>query len=191
MIRPAKKEDIKQLVPLIMIILRDMELPLLKTLGEDKIMALLEEASQEDSYRYGIARALVVEKDGVIEGVAYGYGDEDEPIIDREWTRLLKEYGIEADNLFEDKETYPNEWYLDSLVVRKEARGRGYGSQLLDAVQEVAKTEGYPCVGLNVDKQNPKAAALYHRKGFEKVGDMMISGHDYDHLQRKVNVDKD
>lgn len=191
MIRRAKKEDIKQLVPLVMIILRDMELPLLHTLGEDKIIELLEEASMEASYRYGFARALVVDHDGVIEGVAYGYPDSDEPLIDKEWTRLLAKYGIEADNLFTDKETYPDEWYLDSLVVRKEARGRGYGTQLLNAVQELAEKEGYPCVGLNVDKQNPKAAALYHRVGFEKVGDMTISGHDYDHLQRTTSLGKD
>ena len=182
MIRLAKKEDIKQLIPLVMIILHDMELPLLQKMSEHEVARLLEEASQDETYRYSFKRALVLEKDGVIEGVAYSYPAKDEEKIDEAWEKLL----ATNEPLFKDKETMGDEWYLDSLAVRKEARGRGYGTQLLEAVYQLAYENHAPCVGLNVDKENTKAARLYHHLGFKKVGETMLSSHHYDHLQKEI-----
>lgn len=187
MIRVAKKEDIKQLIPLVMIILKDMELPLLSTFGEKKVQDLLEKASLEPMYRYSFERALVLEKDGIIEGVAYSYDAQDEEKIDEAWEALFEEEERHHYRLFIDKETIGDEWYLDSIAVRKEARGRGYGTQLLDAVYQLAKEKGAPCVGLNVDEHNPKAEALYRKVGYQYVGDCMISGHQYHHLQKPID----
>ena len=43
-------------------------------------------------------------------------------------------------------------------------------------------------IGLNVDKANPNAKRLYLRDGFKDVGEIVISGHVYDHMQRKVKA---
>ena len=44
MIRFARKEDAPEIAPLILVILKDMELPFLKQTGEQKTLEILEEA---------------------------------------------------------------------------------------------------------------------------------------------------
>ena len=90
--------------------------------------------------------------------------------------------------MFVDPEAFPNEWYLDSIAVDERFRGQGIGSKLLTAVDRLATHEGQKVIGLNVDKGNPNAKRLYLRDGFEDVGEITISGHLYDHMQRKVKV---
>ena len=36
------------------------------------------------------------------------------------------------------------------------------------------------------DEKNPKAKKLYERHGFKVVGQRMISGHLYDHMQKNI-----
>jgi ribosomal protein S18 acetylase RimI-like enzyme len=56
-----------------------------------------------------------------------------------------------------------------SIGVVTEARGRGVGSALLDALLARAREQGYRAVSLSVDRQNP-ACRLYERKGFREAG---------------------
>jgi GNAT superfamily N-acetyltransferase len=56
-----------------------------------------------------------------------------------------------------------------SIGVVAEARGRGTGSALLDALLALAREQGYPTLSLSVDRQNP-ARRLYERKGFRDAG---------------------
>lgn len=187
MIRLAKKEDIEQIVPLIMIILKDMELPLLTELGEEKVSEMMMEACEIEGYRYDYRRALVIDENNQIKGVAFGYLHSDEPTIDEAWNMVMNRNGyLETQPLFIDKETFPNEWYLDTLVVDPKTQGKGYGTQLLKAVDQVAIDQGSHKVGLNVDKQNPAAKRLYERLGFSVVGEITLSSHQYEHMQKEV-----
>jgi GNAT superfamily N-acetyltransferase len=56
-----------------------------------------------------------------------------------------------------------------SIGVAAEARGRGVGSALLDALLTLARERGYRAVSLSVDRRNP-ARRLYERKGFRDAG---------------------
>ncbi|GAB5471284.1 MAG: GNAT family N-acetyltransferase [Rhodospirillales bacterium] len=55
---------------------------------------------------------------------------------------------------------------MDGICVAPEARGRGVGSALLDAV--IGQAERYDLRGVRLDviDKNPRARALYERKGF-------------------------
>ncbi|WP_270271974.1 GNAT family N-acetyltransferase, partial [Enterococcus lactis] len=151
MIRFARKEDAPEIAPLILVILKDMELPFLKQTGEQK----------------------------------NGYTDEEEAIIDQPLVPILEKYQLDASTrLFIDKETFPNEWYLDSISVSEDFRGQGIGSRLLEALPKLAKKANRSVIGLSVDEKNPKAKKLYERHGFKVVGQRMISGHLYDHMQK-------
>ncbi|TMV10398.1 GNAT family N-acetyltransferase [Ruegeria sediminis] len=59
---------------------------------------------------------------------------------------------------------------MDGIFVAAEARGRGVGTALLDAVKAEATATGMREVQLDVIDTNPRARALYERQGFSPVG---------------------
>lgn len=67
-----------------------------------------------------------------------------------------------------ERELEPDCLLMDGICVAQDARGQGVGSALLDAVSDLAKTRGLSEVRLDVIDSNPRAKALYVRKGFEE-----------------------
>lgn len=188
MIRFAQKEDRFVMAKLVLVILKDMELPFVAEIGEEKTLEILAEAMLEPDYRYGYTRGLVNEIDGQVAGVAFGYPDKDEPTIDEPLTKILESYGLDKEmKLFVDQETLQNEWYLDTICVDEKFRGKGVGSALLAALPKIAQRDGYTTIGLSVDKANPHAKRLYERHGFQVVAERKISGHLYDHMQKETS----
>ncbi len=57
-----------------------------------------------------------------------------------------------------------------SIAVVPSRRGKGIGDELLDALLEQARADGFTQVSLSVEPDNP-ALRLYERHGFEKVGE--------------------
>jgi ribosomal protein S18 acetylase RimI-like enzyme len=55
-----------------------------------------------------------------------------------------------------------------SIAAVPSMRGRGIGSQLLDALLARARREGYGALSLSVERENP-SIALYERHGFQPV----------------------
>lgn len=187
MIRFARKEDGEMIAPLILVILKDMELPIFDEVSEEMVLSILEEAIADPEYRYGYQRGLVYEIEGKVAGIAFGYSAEEEPMIDKPLQKILKKYGINEDiQLFVDPETLPNEWYLDTISVGADFRGLGIGSKLLEALPEMAIRDGKTVIGLSVDEANPNAKRLYERHGFKAVEERMISGHLYEHMQKTI-----
>lgn len=82
-------------------------------------------------------------------------------------------------------ETGPGEFYLDSLAVMPEFRGRGVGSALIDAMARRAAACGLR-PGLLCDKANPNARRLYESLGFTFVNERPFAGELMDHLQRPL-----
>ena len=189
MIRFAKKEDGAAVAKLILVILKDMELDFLEEFGEEQALEAIAACFEDPTYRFGYARGLVEEIDGEIAGAVFGYPANKEAIIDLPLQKYLRAQGIEDEvQMFIDPEAFTNEWYLDSIAVDERFRGQGIGSKLLTAVDRLATHEGVKVIGLNVDKANPNAKRLYLRDGFKDVGEIVISGHVYDHMQRKVKA---
>ena len=59
---------------------------------------------------------------------------------------------------------------MDGICVDASARGLGVGSKLLDAIIAEADQRGLNAVRLDVIQTNPRAKALYERKGFKAIG---------------------
>jgi ribosomal protein S18 acetylase RimI-like enzyme len=76
--------------------------------------------------------------------------------------------------LFEEEE--PGYGFVDegtpelTIAVVPSRRGRGLGEQLLTALLEQARREGYGRISLSVEPDNP-ALHLYEQHGFTKVGE--------------------
>jgi ribosomal protein S18 acetylase RimI-like enzyme len=69
-----------------------------------------------------------------------------------------------------DKEQ-PGAAFLLSMWVAPDARGKGVGDELIDAVASWAKADGFSRLVLDVADANASAIALYARKGFEPTGE--------------------
>lgn len=188
MIRQATKQDREQMAELVYVIFKDMELPLVSRYDKKTLCALVVEAMADKAYRYSETRAVVKEIKGKVAGVAFSYPAKDEPSIDQAWEAVAHRHQLaQPRQLFYDPETLPNEWYLDTICVADWARGQGIGTQLLHAVETVAKHHGYTTLGLCCDQANPKAKQLYTRLGYQVVTQQILSGHDYDHMQKKLS----
>jgi ribosomal protein S18 acetylase RimI-like enzyme len=59
---------------------------------------------------------------------------------------------------------------MDGICVAREARGRGVGSRLIEAICDEARARGYAEVRLDVIDTNWRARELYERQGFAAVG---------------------
>jgi ribosomal-protein-alanine N-acetyltransferase len=76
--------------------------------------------------------------------------------------------------LFEEEE--PGYGFVDegtpelTIAVVPSRRGRGLGEELLTALLEQARSEGYGRISLSVEPDNP-ALHLYEQHGFTKVGE--------------------
>jgi ribosomal protein S18 acetylase RimI-like enzyme len=57
-----------------------------------------------------------------------------------------------------------------TIAVVPSRRGRGYVDELLTALMEQARADGFPVVSLSVEPDNP-ALHLYERHGFRKAGE--------------------
>ena len=187
-IRPARAEDAAAIAPILLPVLEAMELPFLARHGLETTRTLLASAIAHPDYRYGYARGIVKILDGRIVGAAFGYPAEDEAQVDAPFAAVLQQHRLDpAHRLFTDLEAFPDEWYLDTLAVAPQQRGRGIGAALLQALPEVALANGKNRIGLNVDEANPGARRLYRRLGYQTVGTRQLSGHRYEHMQKTLN----
>jgi len=55
---------------------------------------------------------------------------------------------------------------IDGIAVAPDARNRGVGTALLEAITREARTLGYEAIELEVAEHNARARALYARRGF-------------------------
>ena len=145
--------------------------------------SIFAELAAREVSQYSYRNALVAEVDGETVGAIIGYdGACLEELRKPLYELMVEKFG--SVRPVED-ETSAGEFYLDSLAVLPQWRGRGVGSALLSAARDRAFAAGHERVGLIVDFANPRAEALYNSLGFERVNATTFLGHDMWHLQAK------
>ena len=137
-------------------------------------------ASEETIYSY--ENTLVAEIDSKVAGAMCAYDGADyqrlkQPIVDV----LGPDCGFAK-----LKETEAGEFYLDSVGVLPEYRGRGLASRLFEAQCERAASLGHRVAGLIVDVDKPQAEALYARLGFVYLDDKDFFGHMMKHMIKNL-----
>ena len=141
------------------------------------------ELAAREVSQYSYRNALVAEVDGSLAGAIIGYDGATLHELRKPLFELMVEKLGNVPNV--EDETSAGEFYLDSLAVLPQWRGRGVGSALLAAARDKAFEAGYERVGLIVDFENPRAEALYNSLGFERVNATTFLGHDMWHMQAK------
>lgn len=131
---------------------------------------------------YSYTNTFVAEIDGTVAGAMCGYDGADYQTLKRPVIDILGEDSVFA----KLKETEAGEYYLDSVGVLPEYRGRGIASRLFKAHFEYAASAGHKIAGLIVDVDKPKAEALYARLGFEHHGNKDFFGHQMKHMIKNL-----
>ena len=136
---------------------------------ERKAMALLVRVL-DPSYAFS-----AIDADGNLLGVA-GFKTRQGAFLSVGLRDLAKSYGwfgalwrgVLLDML--ERPDQPRLLLMDGIFVRESARGLGVGSALLDRIVDEARDRRLDGVRLDVIDANPRARALYERKGFEPAG---------------------
>lgn len=96
--------------------------------------------------------------------------DAENKLVGAGWIRLFDE--INQSYGYLDNETP----VVGGLAILPEYRGKGIGTQLLEALMNEARASGFKSISLSVDPNNP-ALQLYEKYGFKKEG---INGTSWD-----------
>ena len=137
-------------------------------------------AAEETTYSY--ENTLVAEIGGKVVGAMCAYDGADyqrlkPPIVD----------ALGPGCMFAKlKETEAGEFYLDSIGVLPEYRGRSIASGIIEAQCKRAASLGHKVAGLIVDVDKPQAKALYTRLGFTYLDDKAFFGHTMKHMVRST-----
>ena len=148
--------------------------------GGENYMNVFEEIALLEDSQYSYRNAFVAEINGNAIGAVVAYDGAELYPLRKSTLEII--YKHTAKELQIVDETDASEFYLDSLAVLPEYRGRGVGAQLILAVKERAFNEYNKNLGLLVDFENPDAERLYQSVGFERTDIKDFLGHKMWHL---------
>ncbi len=186
MIRKVRENEIPLLYPFVYRILSDMELPVLDEIDSETLEKIVVEAMHSPHYRYGYEHAYVCERKGEIAGVLFGYAGELEPLIDGPLRAAMLNHGYAMPYDSAEPETLPGQWYIDTLVTHPDYRRQGVAFELMEYAEEVAREAGFDTIALNCDMTNEAAYNLYFKAGYLTKTRIVLSGHVYWHMTKKI-----
>jgi len=138
---------------------------------------------EEDDSQYSYQNTLVAYvSNGILAGICVAYDGAKLHQLRRRFIEAAQEF-LDIDYSGMQDETEDGEYYIDSLAVSSNFRGKGIATELLKAAIAKGKELEIPAVGLLVDKGNSKAESLYAKLGFEYANDTTWGGHSMKHLQ--------
>jgi len=77
------------------------------------------------------------------------------------------------------REAFPDAVEINHLQVREEHRGRGVGTAIIAAAEELCRERGRRQVAVGVGLDNDGAARLYERLGYRRTGVVDTSEYDW------------
>lgn len=188
-IRIARPEDAGNIAEAVMTALGE---DLCKKLAGDKtlneVRNLFTSLAAEENTQYSYQNSLIAETGtGEVAGICIGYDGADLVSLRRQFfKKALEILGKDFQGM--DDETSTDEFYIDTIAVKSEFRGKGIGKKLLTAqVRRVYETYNKP-IGLLVDKENPVARHLYLSLGFKPAGERNFAGVPMEHLIFKDKI---
>ena len=182
MIRRARKEEAAQIAELFMLAWPVEDILESNGLTYEQLHESMSAIAASEETIYSYENTLVTEIDGKVVGAMCAYDGADyqrlkQPIVD----------ALGPGCMFAKlKETEAGEFYLDSVGVLPEYRGRGIASRIIEAQCKRAASLGHKVAGLIVDVDKPQAEALYARLGFTYLDDKDFFGHTMKHMVRNL-----
>ncbi|MGQ8874100.1 GNAT family N-acetyltransferase [Paenibacillus sp. TSA_86.1] len=183
-LRPARKEDVDQIIPLLVQAIGDIAYALAGESDHEQAMHILREFITQENNRISYQNITVMELDGQIAGMLVAYAGDDVERLDQP---LLNRSGRDEDEKYAlVKETRPGEYYLDTLSVSEVYQGQGIGRALMAAFEQQGRELGHTQVALIVEQDNNRAMQLYERQGYVQDEVILIGGHEYYHMVKRI-----
>lgn len=180
-IRRAKREDANEIAPLLLLAMQDIVYEFIGVKSEEKARHFLMPLINEKTNQYSYENCWVVEREGVVVGVANVYdGASLELLRSPVLARIKKMFNRD---IFPEDETQPGEIYIDCVGVRSDQQGAGIGSKLFRFLIDEYVNKNQKTLGLLVDKENPHAKRLYLKLGFEVMETVKLTNKELEHLQ--------
>ena len=147
----------------------------------------VKESCADPKSMYSWCKAMIAEEDGRPAGCIISYrGDDYLPIREYTWSRLWK--GVDPEVISRSAiETYPGEYYLDSLAVEPGLRGHGLGKELMRAAIDHGRSLGYRKFALLVSVDKPRLETYYASLGFHTKGEVNFFGHRYHRMVKTID----
>lgn len=138
---------------------------------------MLQVCSEESTlYSWKNTRLLKIDGQPVGGYIAYE-GKDYSKMRKNTWPRCWEEPQDVLDSI--GPESFPGEFYLDSLAILPQYRGLGLGKKLvLDAIQQ-AEDKGCLSINLLADKHKSGLVRFYQALGFRVYDSMWYFDHDY------------
>lgn len=77
------------------------------------------------------------------------------------------------------RERFPGCLEINGLAVAPDRQSQGIGSMIIRAAEQLAVRRGHHRIGMGVDEQNVRAAALYRRLGYQDTGYRYLDRYQY------------
>lgn len=157
--------------------------------GRESVHEVFSQLALRTDTQYSYKNAIVAEdREGKTAGIVVAYDGKILLDARRHFFVLAKEIlGWDIYDMVEDGEpeveTDASEYYLDSLAVWPEYRGRGIATALIEAVMQKGSEVGKP-TGLLCAEHNDRARRLYEQLGFREIGKRPFAGETMSHMLR-------
>lgn len=185
-IRKATPQDSPAVMPLILAAIGDIACSLAGTTHAPDVERILTSFYRQPANRLSYENVTALEAGGTVAAILIAYDGADADALDEPFRQhLIRSGNTEATIVCEAQ---PGEYYLDCLSVHPAYQGKGMGSQLLDIFESQAAQLGHRQIMLLVDEGNPSARKLYQKRGFTDDGMLLINGHRYHRMAKKVAI---
>lgn len=151
---------------------------------EEAAKRLLPLVLSPTSNRYSLANNLVAEIDGVPAGSIIHFPADRQPELDILLLAQIRSYGFDVDKLFFEGE--PGTYYLSTMGVNPDFRGRGVGTALMAAAEAKGIKLGFSLCSLLVSTEKPKVQAMYERLGYRVIADVSIAESHYRRMTKDI-----
>ncbi|MCA0757450.1 GNAT family N-acetyltransferase [Paenibacillus sp. N4] len=187
MIEPASKEDVKEVLPLLLSAIGYIAFSLAGTDNEEEAARVLAEFYAREDNRLSYRHVLVYRKEGTVAGMLLSYPGDGAAELD---APLAARPGREGDTYAGSGitvEAEAGEYYLDAIAVEERYRKQGIAKALIAAFERRGRLEGYDTVSLIVEQDNKSAYSIYSKLGYVEYGFLDIRGCRYLRMKKRVD----